>query len=722
MLLAVGLVVMIKEQADEVARKSQDFVQGILDSVSNQIAVLDAHGNIIAINNAWHQFAIDNSAELGQPAPQTAVGTNYLEICGMDAEVGAVAASDEAMSARDGIQAVLAGSLPSFSLEYPCHSPHEYRWFVMTVTPLRSGEKGAVVVHGNITRRKQAEHYEQIRSQALELLSENAPLERVLHVFVQGVEGFNPEMQCTIVLADPSALTAPQRVSASWSKPILAANGQPLGMFHIYHRQPTAPAQAEMAWVERFARLASIAIERSTTAQKLRASEAHFRLLTEDVSDVVWKMGADFHFTYISPADEHLRGFPASEVIGHHVFELLTDEGIAAINAAMRQRDLAEQQGPVLGPTRFEVQQRCRDGTLVWTEILSTKEIDDSGKVIGYHGITRNIAEHKATQEQVRQLAFYDVLTNLANRRLFADRLNQTIVRAQREQSRCGLLFIDLDKFKPVNDQYGHAVGDWLLQAVARRIESCLRASDTAARMGGDEFVVLLPDLQTPNDGLAVAEKIRASLLQPLLSPQGIDLGASASIGVALYPDHASTEQELLRLGDDAMYRAKKLGGNTVEWCAYASEAQGGDGMDNAAQSIVRLVWKAAFASGNAVIDREHRELFRLANVLLGHAMARLEQPEAFNAAFDTLLAHVVAHFADEEEILRRLNYGDLQEHTQLHRSLVEQAQALRQTATLEQTTVAALVDFLVTHVVAGHMLREDRKFFPLLAGEITSS
>jgi diguanylate cyclase (GGDEF)-like protein len=111
-------------------------------------------------------------------------------------------------------------------------------------------------------------------------------------------------------------------------------------------------------------------------------------------------------------------------------------------------------------------------------------------------------------------------------------------------------------------------VGDWLLQSFARRLESCLRASDTAARFGGDEFVVLMPDLQTSADALGVAEKIRAVLEQPLMDANGVAFSVSSSIGVALYPDHGETEQDLLRLGDGAMYQAKKAGGNNVQMAA----------------------------------------------------------------------------------------------------------------------------------------------------------
>lgn len=173
-------------------------------------------------------------------------------------------------------------------------------------------------------------------------------------------------------------------------------------------------------------------------------------------------------------------------------------------------------------------------------------------------------ADLKQTEEQVRRMAFYDQLTNLPNRRLLEDRLNQLITQAERARHRMSLLYIDLDKFKPINDDMGHEVGDWLLRSVAQRMQGCLRKSDTVARIGGDEFVALLPDTGNFSDATSAAEKIRAALNVPFVAPNGKSIEISSSIGIALYPDHADNMRDLLRLGDEAMYRAKNAGRNTV--------------------------------------------------------------------------------------------------------------------------------------------------------------
>lgn len=475
------------------------------------------------------------------------------------------------------------------------------------------------------TQAERASRFEQIRSQSLELLASDASLPRILEALVRGLEEFNLNALCSILLLDqngqhlthgaaPSlpdfynkavdgvaigkgvgscgtaaftgeraiasdiashpdwadfrALAARAQLASCWSQPIRAASGAVLGTFAVYHRVASTPSQADIYLIEQFASLASIAIERSKAAEKIRASVAHYLLLTEGVSDVVWKLDRDFKFTYISPADERMRGFRADEVLGRHVFDLFTDEGIATIRQQLRRRKLSEAaHGVPQDSITIEVQQHCKDGTLVWTEIISTRERDADGNIVGEHGITRNITERKQAQEQVHRLAFYDSLTRLANRRLFNDRLGQALARARREHSGLGLLFIDLDNFKPVNDQHGHEAGDGVLQAVAQRINSCVRASDTAARIGGDEFVVLLPDLQTLQDALAVAEKIRQNVQLPCLTDKQASVIVTTSIGVATYPLHGTSEDALLRLGDAAMYRAKNTGGNRVEIC-----------------------------------------------------------------------------------------------------------------------------------------------------------
>ncbi len=193
-----------------------------------------------------------------------------------------------------------------------------------------------------------------------------------------------------------------------------------------------------------------------------------------------------------------------------------------------------------------------------WQSI--TAVCDDAGVVTHYVATQTDITLRKAAEDEVKRLAFFDPLTNLPNRRLLTDRLHQAVTHARRDQGHLALIFVDLDKFKPVNDRYGHAAGDQLLQSVAHRLRTCVRESDTVARVGGDEFVVLLDGVSHSNDALQVAEKIHAVLLAPFHLSSGQSVHISSSAGLAFYPEHGQDETTLSRHADVAMYAAKAAG------------------------------------------------------------------------------------------------------------------------------------------------------------------
>lgn len=169
--------------------------------------------------------------------------------------------------------------------------------------------------------------------------------------------------------------------------------------------------------------------------------------------------------------------------------------------------------------------------------------------------------ERKQTETWLRHVAQHDSLTNLANRKLFDERLQAALTRAEREQEMVALLYLDVDRFKCINDTLGHEAGDRLLHEVAQRIASCVRETDTVGRMGGDEFIVLLTGIKAARQAMIVAEKILGSLQWPFELPDG-PMSVAASIGIAVCPEHGSDAQELVREADKAMYAAKKAGGN----------------------------------------------------------------------------------------------------------------------------------------------------------------
>jgi diguanylate cyclase (GGDEF)-like protein/PAS domain S-box-containing protein len=206
-----------------------------------------------------------------------------------------------------------------------------------------------------------------------------------------------------------------------------------------------------------------------------------------------------------------------------------------------------------------------RDGHVAWIASHGKTIVDASGKATRMIGVSQDISERKGREEQERFFAYHDGLTGLPNRRLLDDRLRQAVNLAQRRGARVAVMLVDLDEFKRVNDQLGHRAGDAVLREVAHRLVGCVRKADTLARQGGDEFVVVIPDLGQDADCQVVAEKILRAL-EPVFRADGSEFRIGASIGISIFPADAGDGDALLRNADAAMYRAKQLGRNNYRF------------------------------------------------------------------------------------------------------------------------------------------------------------
>jgi len=210
-----------------------------------------------------------------------------------------------------------------------------------------------------------------------------------------------------------------------------------------------------------------------------------------------------------------------------------------------------------------EIWNRHRNGQIRRHDVNITAVLNSQEQIVNFVGLLRDVTERHSQDEVMRHLATHDQLTGLANRALLMESLNRSLALGRRQRRRVGLLFLDLDGFKPVNDHWGHSTGDALLQAVAQRLLGSIRESDTLCRQGGDEFVLLVPDVPDLDQLLTLAEKLQTSLQQPYDDlPVGIRI--AASIGVACWPDHADDADALLDAADNAMYRAKREGGGAI--------------------------------------------------------------------------------------------------------------------------------------------------------------
>jgi diguanylate cyclase (GGDEF)-like protein/PAS domain S-box-containing protein len=286
----------------------------------------------------------------------------------------------------------------------------------------------------------------------------------------------------------------------------------------------------------------------------LQRSEERFRSLVRNASDGVIVLGADGLIRYESPAVERILGRMDAERIGRPA---TTD--VHADDRAAVQRRLAEVANASGSEATFEFRARHADDTWRTLEAIAKNLLDDpavGGVVVNY----RDITERKALEEQLRHQAFHDVLTGLANRSLFHDRLGHALARAARGASPTAVLYLDIDDFKAVNDRFGHAEGDRLLVAVGQRVQSATRAGDTVARLGGDEFAVIVEETD-PIEARHAADRILEILAEPF-DLDGRQTTVRASIGIASQAVDGADADELLRRADIAMYAAKSRGGD----------------------------------------------------------------------------------------------------------------------------------------------------------------
>ncbi|TSA06596.1 MAG: diguanylate cyclase [Comamonadaceae bacterium] len=303
--------------------------------------------------------------------------------------------------------------------------------------------------------------------------------------------------------------------------------------------------------------------QREMAQQALASSEERWKFALDGSDAGVWDRNLQTGEVVYSRRYREIYGYGEDQLIDH--WETWEDR--------VHPDDLplvtADREAYLTGKTETysnERRMRCQDGSWKW--ILSRGMVvsrDAQGRPVRMIGTHTDISERKAAQQRLQMLAHFDLLTGLPNRGLFSDRLRHGLAKARRDKTGLALMMIDLDEFKPVNDLYGHQIGDLLLKEVATRMLACVRReTDTVARLGGDEFVVILSEVEQARDATTVAETIRDALHQTF-DIGGRLINISSCIGVAIFPEHGPDEALLIKSADVAMYRAKENGRNRVE-------------------------------------------------------------------------------------------------------------------------------------------------------------
>jgi len=312
---------------------------------------------------------------------------------------------------------------------------------------------------------------------------------------------------------------------------------------------------------------------RVALSESLAESEARFRQLAENIDAVFWVGSPDWRRVfYISPAYARIwgRGSESLYASGMDWFEAVLEEDRPAVLEQIQRHSQTDWQTMEFPPFRI----RLPDGEIRWISTRAFPIRDETGQVVRVAGIAEDITERQAYQQHLEELANYDPLTHLPNRRLLGDRMQQALAHGHRSGQLLAICMLDLDGFKPVNDKFGHKVGDQLLISVARRLQDSLRGDDTVARLGGDEFVLLLGGL----NGVKEVDEALARLLQIIASPYQLgdqSIAISASIGVTLYPNDAADADTLLRHADHALYLAKEAGKNRYQLFAPGAGTPG---------------------------------------------------------------------------------------------------------------------------------------------------
>lgn len=321
------------------------------------------------------------------------------------------------------------------------------------------------------------------------------------------------------------------------------------------------------------------------------------------------------------------------------------------------------------------------------------------------HLLIRNDVHKK----MLERLAFHDRLTSLPNRALFFDRLAQAMSLARRNKKQLALLFLDLDGFKDINDRYGHEAGDEMLRITARHLRASIRETDTPARLGGDEFSVILGELNHAEDAAAIAQKIIRNLSTPVFLYNDVECSVGVSIGIAIYPEHASEIDRLLTAADRAMYESKRNGKNTYTFFKQQMLEQSSE------RSWVSL--DEAHVLGVPEIDQQHEELVNMLN-RLNDAVKSNASHETLSLMFDDLVAYTDFHFRSEEQLMIENGYPDTDAHKNEHRLLVEESHYLKERLVdgSELLALQSLKDWVLAHIqfmdkkLATYLLRHGTK------------
>ncbi len=389
------------------------------------------------------------------------------------------------------------------------------------------------------------------------------------------------------------------------------------------------------------------AILRSETAEaqliEVSAELASFFNITPSLLCI---MNFDGSYRKINPAWNKYMGYSHTDLAGQSFYDFFHPEDRTTVVSAIRE---------------------LQHGNTIRNLVARFKKIDGSYRHLEWAGAKCNdslflaafdVTARVEEEEQLQAMAFHDQLTGLPNRTLMFDRLNQAISSAGRGGKKTGVLFLDLDGFKAINDTYGHDTGDTVLKTFSHKLVQAVRNVDTVARLGGDEFVIILKDIQTTNDAVIAAEKILEKTRKAIYIDKYKYIHIGASIGISIWPDNGTDINDLLLAADMAMYKSKKNGKN-----CYSLTQECNLGHDN-------ICFNDTYRTGHEIIDTQHLELTNLASRFC-KAVREDWKEEIVKESFSSLMSFTKKHFMTEHNLMVKTEYPDRIFHDEMHRLLI---------------------------------------------------
>ncbi|MGJ0517243.1 MAG: EAL domain-containing protein [Methylomicrobium sp.] len=468
----------------------------------------------------------------------------------------------------------------------------------------------------DLTARRHEQNLEELRGFMLECITSSMPLPEILDAIMHKIESLMPDAHCAILLLDDSgrhlllasapslpnfyknsidglttgedmgccgyaAITGESAIAADisrdprcigtrllleqagltswWSEPIQGSDSKMLGTFAVYHRTVKEPNEYERKLIETVAHYAALTIDRKHSETQLKLAAKVF----EQSQEGFMITDARRRILKVNPAFTAITGYSEQEAFG---------KSASMLSSGRHDKEFYRNLWETIRTQNFwqgEIWNRRKNGE-IYPELLNISVVrDNSGNVSEYVGVFADITQLKASEAQLEFLAHHDTLTSLPNRLRLFFRLEHSIESAKRDGAQLALLMLDLDRFKDVNDSFGHLAGDQLLQLVANRLVDRVRDIDTVARLGGDEFTVVLENIAHPEDAARIAQAIIQDLSEPWSIPHTGEVLIGASIGISLYPQHGHTPELLLQQADAALYEAKEGGRNRFAFYSH---------------------------------------------------------------------------------------------------------------------------------------------------------